>query len=761
MKRVYIDTETCGLHGQPVILQYAIEDGPVQIYEFWHEPIGKTLDLLSWLCQNCIVGFNLTFDWFHINKIYNTLDALNDEHAIPLNHIDELGEVESGARDGKCLKPASALDLFLYAKKTDLQITMERSDVIIRRVPEILAQELADLLNKKIRLDPILFAGRKKKNAPIFVVRDVKQDDGTVHPHLRNVCLKFRPSSSLKNIVEHKLGIKVTRFDEIQIDKKFLPKEYGYAPFALAVGNSKTGWNGAWPEVIEQHIGHWRHNKLARQYSIDDVVNTRRLDEMWGYPEHGDYNSTLSCAVAATRWKGFATDNDKLDKLIVDWKEKLKVPTAGGPCKEYLKQGMNPIEALAIDRSTAKKVLKDIVETYKEERPDIAKRAQAVLDSRKAKKKIEVLIKLQKAGRFHVSNKIVGALSDRMSGADGLNAQGIDKTKEVRECFPLSFDAEQALNGDMQSFEIGIADAVYDDPKLREQLLTCEKCGAQVDIDNRGNKKCPECGCNKTKSFHGLFGLSFWPNMTYEEILATQGTPVPLYNYAKNAAFATIYGAQAAKLKDTLNISDEELVSEGLLRFWRTYKVAGDKRKKTEMEFVSLYSERVGGAIRWKEPRQEISSLLGWKRYFNLENYLIKVLFEVAEKPPERWNQFKTKIIRSKRGDQFVGGAVRSALYGAAFALQNASVRQAQNHEIQSTGAGVVKRVQCAIWEFQPVGIHEWYVRTTNVHDELPTVCKPELSEKIINRVYEKVEEFRPMIPLIGIDYDKVTSWAE
>jgi DNA polymerase I-like protein with 3'-5' exonuclease and polymerase domains len=416
-----------------------------------------------------------------------------------------------------------------------------------------------------------------------------------------------------------------------------------------------------------------------------------------------------------------------------------------------------------------------------------------------AQKKIEVLQKLLAADRFHPSFKVIGALSGRMSGADGLNPQGIDKTKEVRGCFPLAFDGEVLLGGDMQSFEISIAAADYDDPKLTKNLLTCERCNTTVRIDERGRKLCDKCverqmGCStprcetcelpldvrvsvvkgkekvetwcyrcqgaETKSFHALFAMGFWPHMTYEEIMATKGTSNPIYNYAKNAAFATLYGAQAAKIAATLGL-DVDTAQEGFLRFWRTYEVAGRKRRSVEARFATLYSNDTSGKIFRKQADDSIESLLGFRRFFTLENYLIGCLFELANDPPASWLKHKTKIIRSKRGEQTVGNALRSALYGAAFATQNGIIRQAANHRIQSTGAGITKATQVAIWGIQPSGVSPWRVRPMNIHDEIQCPTHPDYVDEVTRVVYAAVEKFRPLVPLIGIDFGRLNSWAD
>jgi hypothetical protein len=352
MQRVYIDVESCGLYGVPVILQYAIDDGPVQIHEFWRVPIYQSMQLIEeLLCKNIVVGFNLAFDWFHICKIYTIFEAYGKYDTIPEDDIPGLAKVERQARDGSCVKPAAAMDLFLHAKKTDLQITMDRGDVRVRRVPTVLAWDLAKLLDSKITLDPILFAGRKKKYAPRFVVYDIKQTDGTMHPTLKDVVLKFRPSASLKAIAEHKLGADtVLKFQDIELDRTYWPKEVGYAPFHDAAdikpkGKTKrkvsAGRTQPWPKVLSLHISHWAFNDLARKYAQDDITYTRGLDKLWGCPTHSDDDSVLACSVAACRWKGYRLNIEQLKGLIQYYREKEKFPTAPNRVREYIKEVCN------------------------------------------------------------------------------------------------------------------------------------------------------------------------------------------------------------------------------------------------------------------------------------------------------------------------------------------------------------------------------------------------------------------------------------
>jgi DNA polymerase I-like protein with 3'-5' exonuclease and polymerase domains len=118
--------------------------------------------------------------------------------------------------------------------------------------------------------------------------------------------------------------------------------------------------------------------------------------------------------------------------------------------------------------------------------------------------------------------------------------------------------------------------------------------------------------------------------------------------------------------------------------------------------------------------------------------------------------------VRRRDKDQYIGGAVASALYGAAFGIQSANMRAAANHVIQSTGATITKRVQRRIWDIQPSGVSKWRVVPMNIHDELMAPTRPEYIDQVRTVVYETVESFRPVVPLIKMDWGiNARSWAE
>jgi len=324
-----------------------------------------------------------------------------------------------------------------------------------------------------------------------------------------------------------------------------------------------------------------------------------------------------------------------------------------------------------------------------------------------------------------------------MSGGDGLNAQGIKKTKEVRRMFPLAWDGYELCGGDFDSFEVTLADAVYDDKTLRADLLSGKK-------------------------IHALFAMALFPGKTYDEVIASDGSAFDMYHKGKTAVFRMIYGGGWEGLADALGIP-EEAARGAFESFGQRYKGVEKARGKTFDSFCSMRQPGgVGSAVIWHEPAEYIESFLKFRRYFTLENTIAKALFDLARKVPAAWRKTDIKVMRRPGRIQTAGGAVSSALYGAAFGIQAANMRAAANHEIQSPGGQITKAVQRRIWDLQPAGIHNLVVAPANVHDEIMCVTHPGSVKKVTEQVSTTVESFRPQVPLIGMSwFESMANWAE
>jgi hypothetical protein len=169
-----------------------------------------------------------------------------------------------------------------------------------------------------------------------------------------------------------------------------------------------------------------------------------------------------------------------------------------------------------------------------------------------------------------------------------------------------------------------------------------------------------------------------------------------------------------------------------------------------------------GHGFTWVDPQPFAENMQGFKRSFELEITVMKVLYDLAISPPKEWDQKKIKVVRRQK-IQTAAGAVRSALYGAAFSIQNANIRAAGNHEIQSTGALICKSVQRAIWDIQPSGVHPFAVAPMQVHDEIQCVCDEAVVDRVTQVVGKSIAEQRDaLVPLLGMKWSThAANWAE
>lgn len=763
---VFIDFETCGLHSVPVLFQYAIEDGQIELYDLWLEECGRTIELFEWLAQQTIIGFNLAFDIFHANKYYTMLLMLREmegPEAIPAEHINLMGTIEKEARFLDCvLKPADALDLMLHARQGPYQSLMERDPIRIKRVPKALAGPLTEELQKRIVLDDVYFARSKKPWEPRWKIMDIKRD-GRTDPDFVDIQLKFRASTALKALARYALKIdpaEIVKFSEVEVPEQYRPDEYGFAPFALAVTpEGKDGYwistnsNGltkktsgkqklkSWPALVKYHIEHWAYNAKARQYATADVDYTRRLYYYFGSPPSGDDNSTLACMVACCRWKGFAINRDRLLRQRAIAVSKLNsVPRAPHVVKRYLLEVMDVTEAFVLEKGTKKVILESIAKWQDDAGGPhpAAIRAKDVLDARKAEKKIQLIDKLLLANRLHASFRVIGALSGRMSGADGLNPQGIDHTLDFRRCFDLAdfCDDFDLCIGDFKSFEVALAATVFQDPDLDQTLMSGKK-------------------------IHALFGMQLYPGQSYEQICASEGKDPDMYDHGKKGVFAIFYGGETYTIATRLGIP-EEVAQRAFDGLYNQYKGIGRFGKETAKRFCALSQPGgLGTRVIWNEPEEYAETFLGFRRYFTLEHRITKTLFELAENPPEAWKAFKFKVRRSQDRIQVATGATQSALFGAAFKIAQACVRQAKNHFIQSPGAQITKALQRAIWDIQPAGPSRWLVQPYNVHDEVACPTRRGYQAKVAEVVQEVVERYKKKVKLLEIDwFSAAPSWA-
>ena len=772
-----LDTETTGFHGVIVLMQAAIGDEEPNLFCPWNNTAKESLEWMEhyYLNPAGIVGFNLTFDWFHVTKMYNMLTLFKKkygQHEFMEDFIPEVAALEKDARFEQCVKPYRALDLMLHSKKGEFQSLMDRKDIRIRRVPYTLSTLLVEELNKRIVL-PDMYFSRRKDASVRWQIQDIENDLGEVIPDLVDVVLKFAPSSALKALAKATGIAKDDRllFEDVSIPEQFMSNEPGWSPFATApfkddkgrfLRPSPTNWYGRWPEHLEYHIQHWSYNEAARTYAADDIHDTRGLYNYFDRPDLGDDDSELACMVGSTRWRGFAIDRPALQKQLALAEEDLKQykfnwnsPTV---CRKVLEQHMDDDLKLLID-GTRKEILEDVVKWEIEdvcescfgdgcdtcnskgtvstgERHPAALDAELILSARRTSKKKGDITKLLMTDRFHPDFKIIGTKSSRMSGTGGLNAQGVSSAPAIRECFTMADSNEVLSGGDFDAFEVTIADATYNDPALREDLVS----GIKI---------------------HATMG-GFLSGLTYDEVIATKGLEGRDDKYAlgKTAIFALFYGGDEGTLVRKTGI-DLAQAEEGVNAWARKYPVMQEGRKEVIQAHTCMMQPKgIGTMVKWRDPADYVESLYGFKRFFTLENQICKALFDLASDPPKEWTKTKGSVMRRDKA-QTNSGATRSSLYGAAFGISSGVIRAALNHKIQSSGATPTKNLQRRLWGLQPCGVAPMVMRNIQVHDEVLVVTPPELTAKVVEVKEEFLRDFRQQIPLLDITWEEsMDSWA-
>jgi DNA polymerase I-like protein with 3'-5' exonuclease and polymerase domains len=730
-KNYFFDTESIGFFSPTVLIQYAIDDDrEIHLHDIFKKPVEETINLIEEMVENNVIGFNLAHDWFHISRTYGVLKELPKKSPPSILDIHDL-EDEEVCHDRYCLNPYGALDLMIYGRENELQATMGQKNIWVKRIPTPLALLLKKELKKRVKIPPLYFA--RQGGEQNWVVEDDEEEG------FSNIKLVFYPSTGLKNICKFLLNKDV---DEIKNMIQFKrAQEYSWYPSA-----------GEWLTVAAEHIKGWSDDKRRREYAVRDVEYTRDLFKYFGSPYHaiGNYNSTLACSVGAIHWKGYSIDCSLAKKQLKKYEEecaeiKKKVNiNSPSQVKKYLHGFCNPIEKILLNQ-TDKETLMEILDG---ENKELGKQAKFILNGRQLDKKIDLLKKIIRAGRLYVTFKIGGTKTDRASGGSffksrggSINPQGIGSEDELRNIFTLAPKGWVLDGGDFDGFEVSIFAGITKDEKLNKEL-------------------------SEGKKIHALWGSVLYKK-SYEEIYETEHIKEDkengYYRRSKKTFLAKLYGAQPPKIAEAGKVTLEE-AEEAVKNFSELYPgVAENEKKVLERHQAMTQPNGIGTQIYWKEDTQKyVSSLLGYKRYFTMEYRIMKALFELAREPTDEMKEFKYKVYRSDR-EQKAYGALQSAVFSAAFSIQSKILREIFNHEIQSTGAGLNKRLHFAVWELQPKGIHPWIVMPFNMHDEMEVPVVRWKQEELKEIVEGFIEKYRnELIPQLSMTWKQnMKSWGE
>lgn len=759
--------------------------GDVHLHHIWLSPIQETLDLIEMFVDGCVVFHNARYDWFHLSKIYNMFKRAGkiDGPAYDAYSMKGWADLEYMSQFGQCLKPKACVDTLILAQQGEFQSSlMDAKPVWIRRIPIGLAEPLRVMLEQKTEELPwILFAKRKNPDAPRWSKSDCERLDGSFDPGFQDLKLSFSPSNTLKHLAAFLCGHNVQhKYEDIGYATQ--PAELGYAPFVKLLTDESRGWlydgDPTWPLLLKEHVEHWSNDENAQQYATDDIVMLDLLYEHFGALEN-DRDSMLACQVSSVRLRGFAVDLEGCKKQL---EESLKIVgdaklnvNSSKQVLGYVAAALDPEEQFLLANGCDQKVIDEIKkECVLDEREEcycqddeedeatgegsqtpcsrcegagfvgpgpmpVVERVKHIELTRRHKKRVELFNKLLLAKRAYPDFNVIGTKSGRMSGAGGLNFQGIDHSPLVRGLFTLAEGDEVLSAGDYSSQELAIAATVMQD----EDLMAYMRNGM---------------------SFHGDFAAEL-NETTYEDIMAnkeTQGDE--RYGKGKSAVFLTLYGGTFETLARNCDV-DIDIAKKAFNKMLQKYPKMAATRKAISDRLSSIV-QGPDGKITHKHVReQHIESIYGFRRYFQTEFKIQKMIWDLIKGLPPEWQNLTLKVQRDRKDTgrvQTICGAISSALYGACFSIQNKIIRAANNHVIQSTGRELTIGTQAAVWETQPQGIHDYKLTLMSIHDELAVVSRPEVVEEIEQRIEDKVAEQVEVVELTSIQwFTGNLSWAE
>lgn len=731
MERIYVDTESISFVAPTMLIQYGTNSDNIILHEIFREKTIDTLNLIQRLMDATTIFYNASHDAFHLTKTFNILLNL-DKNTFP--EPEEYLNVERKLDTFQyILKPKGCVDLLLNVRK-EFQYTMKTHPLRIK-VPKKVAEEFKEILEEKFKtLPPIIFA--KYEGKPYIRTIEIKEDgfsqvspeeksklaegklDFKIHPDWVYLKIEFKPSAKLKDVMKYVFGKEVKQLD-LNIKR---PESLQYSPHT-----------SDWLSHFYMHKSLWQYNEHQRSYAREDVLYLMELDKFFAYP-NSNYESELSFAFGSQHCIGYDVDVKEVKKqLRNNLKSELKIRRSNNcsqvninsatQVKKFLLKDLDDEYTILIP-NTSKETFKNLIEM--EDLPDVlSKKLKAIKDLRRICIEQRLLKRLNSSKKLYCVFKTMGTRTGREAGGDSLtnsgdkiNPQGIPKG-ELRKLFTFG---SKAQGGDFSQFEIAIFAACYNDPKINELLMSGKK-------------------------IHGIWA-EFLFGVPYNEVMKGQDEPNSLYNIAKKAFFAMLYGAQTAKIAYITSLPIEQ-VKAAFEKFYNEFTKVAEAQKALEAQFNIFKDYKFHNTLNYVE------TFLGFRRSFWLEIEIERILISLLNK------EFKGNI-RNKKGVLITTGqAVNSGIYSEIHQLESHMQRIAGNFKIQSPGAQMTKILQGRLNSLNSIGfIHkDFYCMTFNAHDEL-IVTGPRF-EETKQVVEDFINEYKIKVPFLKMKWKQIKNWSE
>lgn len=708
--KVYFDSESVGLCGPAKLVQYSIDDGPVQfipLYRGW-ERNQETRDRLTKLFrllddpEVLFIGYNTAFDLFHLYRTMHKLEGYEyDSKERPIQPLRcKVLDLYVASCDHSPLAP------FAFSKGAS------RSIAAVRRIPRRVAGVVASRVEEVLR--PLL-------PRVVELKRHEKEVKG--NKNLVTLCWTLDGRMSLKNLMQV-YGLTTLKLQELwPLPPKGSEKPWLPYPDPEVHGPVELQCDTIMSDPTNPF---WKYAEL-------DIWFLKILEEKLGFPTP-DHHSTCTHIVAYTRYYGYPLDRGVLEATRVEYKKKIEKA-------EKTLEGVNlksPKQKLELLRkydpliaSSSKKILKIVAES---DRPS-AVPAKAMMDFTAYTQRLLQVEKVLecKTGRAHPTLRVMGTRTGRMAGEAGLNWQGIPQAKKG---IGIRAAMGAAAVGDWSQFEVAIAAAAYPDDMI------------QYDLDH---------GIDA----HTMNAVLMQPEAkkrgwSYEQMkhLVDSGdeTAAALRKATKPATFGLQYFCQAPKVAETLGITLGQ-AEEALGAYYARYQGFARYKKRIEDETETADTEH------WsrdsvKHMAREVIDMTGYRMRWDFEAAVAEALWQLGGTGIQ--TGVEGSIIRTpEKGMQTYDGAVKSALLGGAIAIQAAVSRQRGNALVQATGANLTKMLAATIWK-------RFHTPTSNVHDELVFAPHTNFDNAGIQACIEEfTTQWKPRIKSLFFDYKPTRVWAD
>ncbi len=812
LRKAFVDTETAGLHGIIVKIQWEFDDTGVYMIDAWLESVQTSIALIEQIVRCHVIAHNLRFDWFHLSKWYHTCKWIQNKYGDvrPIDvPIKEMVEAEWQSQFGDCLKPSAATCTLLCTQRGELQTLMNRKAIVIRRQPiQLQNQLLAKLEELTAHLPTILFARQEDPFAPRWKACEIKnEENGKIEQDFVDIKLVFKPSNALKDVAEFVLGYQPKfRMKDVDVPKEYaIPAEYrktGYMPFARLAGPD------SWPKQIYGHIKHWANDKDANTYAHDDIPLLKMLYEHLGSPD-GDRYGILACQIASTRLRGMEVNLEEVRKqLEIQEKTLAMAPiNVDSPkqVREYLADAMDDQESLIVARSARKQVLEKIIEEYVCDEDEYCcetgcprcdcKHAADVFewDLEELKNSPPKKEKDIPEWEEKIKNEEAHIRSLRSAPTGWIPAGPMPVVARVREIqrtrkatkraqvyrkliqckgrmYP-SFNPIGAKSGRLSGADGMNFQAIGSEETMRNVFTLHDK----DTVLSMGDYSSLEIiiaivvygddilmrDVESGKSLHALMACELY-DMTYEQVMSSKGTKNDVYKLAKIVVYSLLYGATISGIAYKLTLPTAT-VQKAYDNFVKKYPGVAKARRELAAMFTAISQPGGRGTeVFWTDPQTYVESMFGFRRDFSIEFDIARILFKFANNIPKEWKQIPGRSVRYGDNAKAYWQHVSSGLFGcAANSIQGGVIRAALNHIIQSTGNHLTVGLQSAVWDIQPVGIHPFLLTLMSIHDELCVVSKEEVVDEVTSTVSNTIESQREDVPLLAMDWmSHASSWA-